>query len=180
MRRLLGILLCLAPLWATPHEQLAQKLSEGAYEEACIIGKQIVGANERDEKVLSLIGMACMKADYIDALSVIQSRLYATSEARSNATLFAALLLQKRLIYEFIYDGVDLSVFSLPVSDHPLSVAFRSLRDGRYKVLGGNAKQITFAEKGLHYLLYIDDAKKGKIAIDVIHADGSVDQHRYR
>lgn len=180
MRCLWVMLLGTVPLWAMLHEQLAHKLSERAYEEACIIGKQIVESNERDEKVLSLIGMACMKADYIDVLSVIQSRLYATSEARSNATLFAALLLQKRLISQFVYDGIDLSVFSLPVSDHPLSVAFRSLRDGRYKAIGGDARQFGFSEKGLHYLLYVDDAKRGKIAIDVIHADGSVDQHRYR
>ncbi len=180
MRQLLAIFGIMVTLWATPHHELAQKLSEGSYEEACEVGRALLGENERDEKVLSLIGMACMNADYINVLSVIQSRLNSSPEARSNATLFTSLLLQKRLIFQFVYDGVDISIFSLPVSDHPLSVAFRSLRDGRYKVLDTDEGHFTFSENGLHYLLYIDDAQKGRIAIDVIHADGRVDQHRYR
>lgn len=183
MRIMITLLLITASLFANDYSDFKtyyQKNSYDAYKQACEIGKRIFEKNERDEKMLSLIGMACMKADYIDMLGLIQSRLYRTREGRQNATLFASLVLQKRLIAQFLHDHIQLSSLALPVSSHPLSKAFVALRDNNYVILSQAPLKLEFRDDTLRYQLYIDNDKKGKVAIDLIKSDGTLEEHRYR
>ncbi len=151
-----------------------------SYKQACQIGQQIFAKGERDEKLLSLIGMACLRADYIDTLGSIQSRLYQTEEGRANASLFASMILQKRLIAQSFYDDSDISSLALPITDHPLSIVFAALRDKQYELLKENPRLIRFKKDGKEYRVYVDFEKKDKIAIDIFFDDGTLQQHRYR
>jgi hypothetical protein len=170
-------------IWANDYSDFKKyyyKHNYSDYKKACQIGKKIVYGGERDEKILSLIGVACMRADYIDMLSIIQSRLYQSEKARKNATVFSSLILQKRLIYQFLYDDVDLSTLALPISNHPLSKTFVAIRDKEYTTLHVKPKMIEFKDADNLYRVYIDYTKSGKVAIDITLSDGTIQQHRYR
>jgi hypothetical protein len=179
LRYSLVISLLLSLLYADPYTEFSKSLQEKNYERACQIGKTIFFNQERDEKFLSLIGQACLKADYIDTLAMIQSRLRESKSSRQNAALFSSIILQKRLIYQFMYDGTDISSLALPVSDHPLSHAFVAIRDKKYTVTSKIPKIIEFTDDTTHYKLYIDTTKNGKITIEIRDAHGHISIHRY-
>lgn len=126
------------------YQSFAQALDAKRSKEACKIGKKIVFSGTEDEKLLATIARVCLKEDYLYTTTIIQAKLRKTAEARRTATILASLLLQKKLLYQFMYDNVDISTFYLPVMHHPLSYAFRAVRDGKYKLLSKNPKIVTF------------------------------------
>ncbi len=75
----------------------------------------------KDEKVLSIVGDACLRVDYINPLGWIINRLYSKPEYRKNASYFATILLQKKLIYQFMHDNIDISNMRLPRTSYVLS-----------------------------------------------------------
>ncbi|MEA1918879.1 MAG: hypothetical protein U9N52_03480 [Campylobacterota bacterium] len=183
MRFLVSFLVLIGILFADEYSDFNQYYQEqnyASYKKACQIGKRIFSNNEKDEKLLAIIGMACLKADYIDTLGMIQSRLLYTKEARASASIFSSLVLQKRLLQQFLHDDANISSFALPVIEHPLSKAFIKARDGAFKLESQSPKRITFEDEGIHYSVYIDASKKGKMAIDMRFSDGTIQQHRYR
>ncbi len=175
---LLLTVLLLPTLYATPYTAFSKAYKAQQYKKACQIGKTLF-ANERDEKFLSLIGHACLKADYIDTLAMVQSRLRSTRQSRENAVVFSSVLLQKRLIYQFMYDDTDLCSFSLPISDHPLSYAFVAIRDKSYRMISTNPKVIEFHRHGIRYTLSIDRSNRGKITIEADDDNNHTTIHRY-
>ncbi len=179
IKQTLLLLSLLSTLSADLYEEFSKNLQQKNYERACQIGKTIFFKQERDEKFLSLIGQACLKADYIDTLAMIQSRLRESKPARQNAALFSSIVLQKRLIYQFMYDGTDISTLALPISDHPLSHAFVAIRDKKYTLSSKTPKVIEFDSDQQHYKLYIDTKKNGKITIEIRDAHGDTSIHRY-
>lgn len=148
------------------------------YVSACKIGQKIISLNERDEKFLSVVGEICLKADYIDTGATIQSRLRKTKEARINAVILSSVLLQKRLIYQFMYDNTDISTLALPVSDHPLSHTFVAIRDGKYKLISKKPKIIKFERNNATYKVYIDFNDRGRIVIEITNKNKKT-IHRY-
>ncbi|MEA3522026.1 MAG: hypothetical protein U9R50_03550 [Campylobacterota bacterium] len=183
MRYFMALFIFISTLFANEQADFIRYYQEDnytSYQKACQIGKGLIYNKLRDEKMLSLIGLACMRADYIDMLGIIQSRLYMTKKGRANATIFSSLVVQKRLIYQFLYDDVALTSLALPISDHPLSKAFVALRDKNYTRLSAKPLKLEFKESDIRYELYIDYAKSGKVAIDIFFADGKLQEHRYR
>ncbi len=164
---------------ASLYEKFSINLRNKDYANACKVGKKIFFLNEKDEKLLSIIGQACLKADYIYITALIQSRLRTTSDARTNAVIFSSLLLQKRLIYQFMYDDVDISSLSLPISDHPLSDTFTAIRDKKYKLVSQYPKVIEFRKNHNLYKVYIDYTKRGKIIIEISDIENNKTIHRY-
>ncbi len=183
LKKVLGLSFLVLCLEANEYTEFARYYNQQNYDSyklACQVGQQIFAKGERDEKLLSLIGMACLRADYIDTLGSIQSRLYQTEEGRTNASLFASMVLQKRLIAQVLYDGSDIGTLALPITEHPLSAVFVALRDKRYELLEGTPRMIRFKNDGIEYRIYVDVEKKNKIAIDMLFDDGTLQQHRYR
>jgi len=149
------------------------------YEKACSVGRSIVFHNTVDEKLTSLIANACLRADFIDTLGVIQSKLRKTSDARMNAVVLSSVLLQKRLIFQVMYDDVDISSFALPIIDHPISDTFVAFRDKNYKVISKKPKIVEFNYKDKKYKVYIDYLNKGRIVIEVTDKNNNTTIHRY-
>ncbi len=179
MKRLLLLsTLLFSTLYASPYTEFSKAYKAQKYQKACQIGKTLF-SNERDEKFLSLIGHACLKADYIDTLAMVQSRLRTTQQARENAVVFTSILLQKRLIYQFMYDHTDISSFSLPISEHPLSHAFVAIRDKNYRTLSTKPKVIEFRRGNTRYTLSIDRRNRGKITIEAHDDNNHTTIHRY-
>ncbi len=166
-------------LQADLYDDFSQHMKDKEYKKACDAGRTIFFNLERDEKFIALIGQACLKADSINTLAIIQSRLRNSESGRQNAALFSSLLLQKRLIYQFMYDNTDISTLALPIGEHPLSHAFVSIRDNSYKLISKQPKVIEFTHKDKHYKLYIDTKKRGRITIEVKDKNNKIKTHRY-
>jgi len=183
MHYILSFFLLMGSLFANEYSEFSKYYKQDNYEsykKACQIGKQLFYKNEKDEKLIAIIGMACLKADYIDTLGMIQSRLVFTKQARQSASIFSSVLLQKRLLIQFLQDDTDISTLALPITNHPISKSFVKVRDGKYTLESKNPKRVSFSDNGIKYTLYIDKTKNGKMAIDILFKDGTIQEHRYR
>ena len=164
---------------ANVYDNFYKHLKNENYFQACKAGKRIFIKSERDEKLLSLIGQTCLKADYIYVASMVQSRLRESKDARNNAVVFSATVLQKRLIYQFMHDDIDISTLALPVSDHPLSHTFVAIRDKSYTLSSASPKIIKFKQDEKQYKVYIDFEERGRVVIEVTDKNNKTITHRY-
>lgn len=179
MKLMLIFVVFMASSYADKYNDFLRHLNKKEYESACRVGKQIIYADEKDEKLLSLIAQSCMECDYIYALSMVQHRLRESKDSRRDAVVFSSVVLQKKLIYQFMYDDADISTLALPVIEHPLSHTFVAIRDKNYKVISSNPKVITFNHKDEKYKVYIDKEDEGRIIIEIKDAKGKFQKRRY-
>ena len=114
-------------LFAYSHSDAIADYRAKNYKDVCLKSVVFYTNGEKDENILSLVGDACAKVDYINPLGYIVRGLISTPEFRENGSYFATLLLQKKLIYQFMNDQIDLKNLRLPRSDHILSIVFENL-----------------------------------------------------
>ncbi len=138
------------------------------YEKVCREGAVYINKNDKNEQVLVAIGDSCAKTDMINPLSNIARLLVSTKEYREAGSYFATLMLQKKLIYQFMLDKTDLKDLRLPTTDHLLSRVFIELSKGNYKendgqieIENGNMQYTMWVEKGGISKVYIDEKKEG-------------------
>ena len=145
------------------------------YKKVCIYGTV---ANSKDEAVLSLIANACLKIDSINPLGTIIKKLVSTPKYRENASYFATIVLQKKLIYQFMNDGIDLSNLRLPRTSYLLSVVFENLAKKNYKIIDKKTNKIKIVLKNETYILWRSNSKPTKIYIDE-YRDGVLFKHHW-
>ncbi len=133
------------------------------YKKVCIYGTV---ANSKDESILSLIASACLKVDSINPLGTIIKKMVSTPKYRENASYFATIILQKKLIYQFMNDGIDLSNLRLPRTSYLLSVVFENIVKKNYKIIDKTTKKIKIVLKNRTYILWRSSTKPIKIFID--------------
>ena len=176
---LLSCLIWVSFVEADSYESFANSLEANRSASACKIGKKILLSGERDEQLLGAIARVCLKEDYLYTTTIIGAKLRDTKESRANATLLTSLALQKKLLYQFMYDDTDISPFYLPVTEHPLSYAFSAIRDKSYTTLSHHPKVVTFEHKGVAYRVYIDKSDAGRVIIEIEYPDGHKEKRRY-
>lgn len=152
-------------VFAYSHQDVIKDYSAGNYKEVCAKSVYLFKGEERNEDILSLIGDACAKVDYINPLGHIIRRLVSTPQYRENASYFATLILQKKLIYQFMNDGIDLKNLRLPKSEHILSIVFENLVQKNYTTLENKKLQIKTDTKEYIIWLSTDDEQ------EVVHVD---------
>ena len=179
IRYLLIISLIVGTVYADKYNQFLKHLNDKNYEKACRVGKTIIYDDEKDEKLLSLIAQSCLKCDYIYALSMVQHRLRKSKQTRADASVFASIILQKKLIYQFMYDDTDISTLALPIVEHPLSYTFIAIRDGNYKVLSKHPKIISFKKDSKTYEVYIDKKDAGRVVIKITDSNNKTQRRKY-
>lgn len=179
MKYLLILLLIFSFLKADKHAEFSKYLKIKDYQNACSVGKNIIISGEKNEKLISLIAKTCLKCDYIYGLSIAQHRLRKTKEARSDAVAFSSIVLQKKLIYQFMYDNTDISTFALPIVDHPLSHTFVAIRDKKYTLISENPKIIKFQHQKNVYKVFIDKYDKGRVIIEITDSNNNKERRRY-
>jgi hypothetical protein len=168
-------------LSANNYSDFNKYLKEKNFAKACKSGKKLVFVdNISDEKQISKIALSCLNADYINILGSLQIKLRGSKEARTNATILSSILLQKRLIYQVMFDNADISSIFLPIIDHPLSHTFVALRDKNYKLISTSPKVVSFDVGRKKYKVYIEDSKKSRIIIEIRDEDNSIEEHKYR
>jgi len=150
------------------------------YKEACNRGYQIFHRYKEKGDFLMLYAFACLKADYIDRLAVPIISLRKTKSERANASYFATILLQKKLLYHALIDHMDISHLQLPKTDYILSKVFDLFVNKRYQL---NKKgQYVLSKNGdkIFYILYAVPGKRfPKMIIEERTTNQLIKTHRY-
>ena len=150
------------------------------YNKVCDKGSRVYYGGYTDENFVSLVGVSCAKVDRINILGMFQRSLVETEASRENASYFSTLILQKRLIYQFMIDDLDLSHLKLPASTHLLSRVFEKLSSAQYKVLSTSPKLIEIDANGRRIILSVSDDSPKRVLIDEYTATGELERHWYQ
>ncbi|WP_457561003.1 hypothetical protein [Caminibacter sp.] len=133
------------------------------YKKICV-SKNIKTNNQN---ILSIVGISCVKTDRLYLLPFIINKLKKTKVARTNAVYFATIILQKKLLYAFLFDNYPIKNFSFPKGDYILSVVFDNLKQGNYN-LEGKIYIIPLKNETIYFYkegdkMMIDEYKNGKL-----------------
>lgn len=171
------IFLLFLPIFAVSYDKvdMIKDYKNQNYKNVCMQSRSLI-YQITDEDVLSLIADACLRVDYINPLGDIIKKLYSTPKYRENASYFATILLQKKLIYQFMNDGIDISDIRLPRTSYILSVVFESLVKKNYKIVG---KKIEIDLGVKKYLVWLSDESKPKVFIQEYENNRLIEQHWY-
>jgi len=171
MKLILFVTFFIVTLYADKNmENVLGLYQSGKYKKVCVDGLKLFNRGYKNEQFLSIIGDACAKTDSIYALSQLQNSLIKTEQGRTNASYFSTLVLQKKLIYQFFVDNLDLGYLVLPQTGHILSILFDSIVTKKYKVLSENPKKIEFTRDSKKVIAYVDSRKDIKKVIVKIYS----------
>ncbi len=145
------------------------------YKKTCRYAKTAL--SKLDNSFLSIVGDACAKEDDINILGIIVAKLNKTKSDRVNASYFATLILEKKLLYQFMNDGLDLSGLVLPKTEHILSRVFEKITQKRYKVI---KNKIIISDKPYRYILWLSPDLPAKLYIDEYKDMIFVKRHWFR
>lgn len=148
------------------------------YKMVCRYGKMIL--NKLDDNYLSLVGNACAKEDDIQILGKILPKLNKTKNDRLNASYFATLILEKKLIYQFMNDNIKLTGLTLPKTNHILSRVFEKLAQNQYTKDHDKLKNIQINDGIYKYILWLSGDKPPKVYIDEYKNGMLVKKHWFR
>ncbi len=150
------------------------------FKEACYLGLKIFNKHKKSSEFLMLYGFSCLNADYIDRLAIPLTGLRDNKTERANASYFATILLQKKLLYHSLIDNVDITHLRLPVTDYVLSKVFDLYTRGKYKKVDEKYYLTSKEDPKILYVLYIDHSDKIKKMILEERLDNHIIKtHRY-
>lgn len=121
----------------------------------------------KNEKLLSLVGISCVKIDKLYLLPFIIRRLKHTKIGRLNSIYLLTIYTQKKLLYSYFFDNLNLSNFSLPDTDYIISHVFYKIKNHHFKVeqnvyiVKYNKEIYKIYKKGTK--LFIDEYKNNKL-----------------
>jgi len=105
--------------------------------------------------------MSCLKTDKLYVLPYILVHLKHLKNSRKNALYFLTILMQKRLLYSYLFDGQSLQSFSFPLTDYVLSYIFEAIKNNNYTKDGDiiiiKNKSITYKVYKQEKKMYIDE-----------------------
>ena len=121
----------------------------------------------KNEKLLSIIGISCVKNDNLYLLPYIIAKLKHTKTGRKNAIYLNTIYMQKRLLYSYFFDKFSLKGFDLPNTDYIVSKVFNKIKNKQYKKEGNiiiiNLKKETLKIYTLKNKLIIDEYYKNDL-----------------
>ncbi len=176
MKFLWSIVMFSMSLYAYTHTELLRDYEAKQYEKVCSQGNIFLIKNEKNENILTAIGDACAKVDTINPLGNVVKNLISTPENRESGSYFATLVLQKKLIYQFMLDGINLKELRLPRTEHVLSRVFEELVKGNYTT---KDKKIEIKTPVMDYLLWVVEENPAKVYIDELKNEKLVNRHWY-
>jgi len=124
MRYIFLTLIILTNIHASLKQEMLSLYTNKQYKKACRLGFDNFSHFKRNEELVSLYGFACLNSDYIDRLAIPVTALKSSPEARANASYFAVILMQKKMLYHSLIDGYKLSNLKLPSTTYILSKVF--------------------------------------------------------
>ena len=180
MRYFLLILVLFTSLHASIKEEMFSLYQKKQYKKACRLGFNNFSRFKGNEELVSLYGFACLNTDYIDRLAIPVTALKSSAEARANASYFAVILMQKKMLYHALIDGYDLSKLKLPTTTYVLSKVFDFYAKEKKQQ---NQNFYIFQDKNdakLSYKLYLmKDKKVIKMVIEEFYDKMLIKRHIY-
>lgn len=158
--------------------EMLRLYQHGEYKKVCRYAKPFL--YKMDNSFISIAGDACAKEDDINILGIIVAKLNKTKSDRANASYFATLILQKKLIYQFMNDDLNLSGLVLPKTTHILSRVFEKLAQKKYEVIDIKNKKIRINDGVYMYILWLSDEKPAKVYIGEYKNKIFLKKHWYR
>lgn len=168
--------LCWNFVYAYSYQDILRDYDAKNYEKVCNEGNAFLVKNEKNEQILVAIGDACAKVDSINPLGYVSKNLISTKEYRESGSYFSTLVLQKKLIYQFMHDNINLKELKLPRTDHVLSRVFEQLSKGNYEVV---ESRVEIATPELNYILWLSDDAIKKVYIDEYKNGILIKRHWY-
>lgn len=157
---------------AGDREDLTELYKTGEYKKACILGGKILYENRFDESLVQAYGFSCLEVDYIDMVSNVPRFLKRTPKSRMNASYFATIIAQKKLLYQAVVDDYDITGLVFPKTDHIISKVFRKFvrKDYRresdkyiFDFAGGSVVKMEKTLDGDLYKLIINEYQDGSV-----------------
>jgi hypothetical protein len=176
MRLVFGILVFCVSVYGYSYTELLRDYEAKNYEKVCSNGSVFLIKNDKNENILIAIGDACAKIDAINPLGNVVKNLISTPENRESGSYFATLVLQKKLIYQFMHDGINLKELRLPRTEHVLSRVFEELAKGNYTTKENKVEVVTPA---MDYLLWLSNDEPKKVYIDELKNGKLILRHWY-
>ena len=175
---ILSLFFILSSVSAGKFDVLVRDYKRGQYKKVCLYGSKKI-YSIKNEQILSLIGDACIRVDYINPLGDVVKGLFSTKNFRENGSYFATILLQKKLIYQFMNDGIDISDLRLPRTSYVLSIVFENLAKKNYKVLNKSPKKIEIDLGSKKYIVWLKIGKLPKVYIGEYEDGKLTKEHWY-
>ena len=135
--------------------------------------KNIVKYN-KNEKMLSLIGVACVKSDKLFLLPSVINRLKHTKEGINNSIYFLTIYSQKKLLYAYFFYNFNIKDFSFPLTDYFISIIFDSIKNNNF-IKKGNIFVVKWKNKKFE-IYKIDD----KLIVDEYEKNKFIKRHWFR
>lgn len=173
---LVYVVLTWSSLYAYSYNDILKDYEGKNYEKICSQGSSLLLNNEKNENILVAIGDACAKIDAINPLGSVVKNLISTQEYRESGSYFATLILQKKLIYQFMNDQINLQELRLPRTEHVLSRVFEELAKGNY---AQNNQKIEIKVSDKEYLLWLSNDNPKKVYIDELKNGKLMYRHWY-
>lgn len=167
-------------LQADALEDIYRLYKTGQYKKACNKGLRVFNKYRKNPDFLMLYGFACLEGDYVDRVAVPMTGLRKSKTARANASYFATVLLEKKLLLHAIRDHVDISHLRLPVTHHVISKVFQLFVDGHYTKEGNHYILKDPEKPNLSYRLYsVNNSSSTSMVIEEWKDGKRIKVHRY-
>lgn len=167
---MMGVM-CVLPMHAKTTSDFIEAFRAGDYELVCREGLETYYGGRNDEMFVIMVGTACARIDNINPLGMLQRNLVSTASARETASYFATLVLQKRLLYQFMIDHTAITSLHLPYSNHILSIVFERIANGSYTWVSDAPKMIKVFDGDKSMIISVSDDEPKKILIDEYQGD---------
>lgn len=177
MKKIILLTILASTLFSYSLQEFYSDYKKGSFLQACKKGVGIFNKYKNDEEYLTVYSFACLKSDMIDRLAVPITGLRGSKEARANASYFSAILLQKKLLYHAVVDGVDISGLNFPTTDFVLSKVFDLYSQNKF-TKEDDIYSLKDGQK--HYKMYIvEDKRFKKLMIDEYIGQKLIKTHSY-
>ena len=175
---ILSLTFIISSVLAGEFDAIIKNYDSGLYKKVCLDGSKKI-YTIKNEQILSLIGDACIRVDYINPLGDVVKGLVSTKNFRENGSYFATILLQKKLLYQFMNDNIDITKLRLPRTAYVLSVVFENIAKKNYKVLKKSPKQIEIDLGSKKYIVWLKTGKLSKVYIGEYKNGELIKEHWY-
>ncbi|PSM52704.1 hypothetical protein CBLAS_0818 [Campylobacter blaseri] len=127
------------------------------YNRICQSEVRDIFIEKQNISMANIYANACLKMDKVNELIIPIVMLYKTKEERENASLYATVLFQKKMLYLSLVDGFDISFIKTPKVDYILSIIFDKYVNKDYIKNNGIYKFILDKENSCNLFIKNED-----------------------
>lgn len=155
MKKIFIFVLFLSYVFSATKSEIFDAYKNEKYLQVCKNGIEIIKQDAEDEVFINAVAYSCLKSDMIDMLALPAVLLKKTPSSRLNASYYSTILFQKKLLYQALVDGMDISSVRTPETDYALSKVFDAFVENKYEKTD---KGFIFTSDNYRYELRVIDS----------------------